>query len=277
VVNSLVHEQQNGPPFRIFGRLMQMAGMHSPNYYAMFGIQSADGHHNNELQTYELFKGGRPYSNYTMHWFDDFEFNQEGIPENNFLKVAGVRYIVLPNQEGASLLENPGALERAYMVHDCVVVDNDTLAVQMLKEKDFDPSQTAIIDRECDIELPGTERPLSSTVNSITYIRDTISMTVEAQAPGLLILTENHVPYWHASVDGEQVTIYRAYGTFMAIPCDSGRHEVMFTFRSAPYQLGKKLTSFSLLFIIGVFAIFGIREGKKRMKSGTTAVVTEKV
>lgn len=264
-VNDLLTAMKNKPPFRIFGGLMSMIGMHSPNYYAMFGIQAADGHHNNELQSYELFKGGREMLNYYQHWFENYEVKQDRIKDNNFLRVAGVRYLIIPSKEGSFLLENPTALDRAFVVHDCVVVPEDTLAMEKLKDTSFDPARTAIINEPCDLKPPEAGSSKSTAeVKELAYIRNTITMNIETSAAGLLVLTENYVPYWHADVDGEPVRMYRAYGTFMAVPCPPGSHKVTFTFRSSPYETGKKLTLASLMVIVAVLGISGVLEGIKR-------------
>ncbi|MFC1509506.1 hypothetical protein ACFL60_07475 [Candidatus Omnitrophota bacterium] len=265
VVNELLKEMENKPPFRIFGLLTQITGLHSPNYYAMFGIQAANGHHNNELQTYELFKGGRDYKNYTMHWLEEFEFKQDKISDNNFLNVAGVKYIIHPNQ-GGILVENQQALGRAFIVHDCAVVPNDTLAVEMLRGSDFDPSKTAIINKDCRLQLPGAGiDTTNSRVVDITYGKDTIAIQTESDVPGLLVLSENYVPYWRVSLDGEPSDIYRAYGTFMAAELPAGSHDVVFSFLSPPYEKGKTLTLASLIFIIVACGISGVHALVKKV------------
>ena len=271
IANELMKEMENKPPFRIFGLLTQITGLHSPNYYAMFGIQAANGQHNNELQTYELFKGGRTYTNYMMHWGDNNEFKQERIADNNFLEVAGVRFIVIPSQTGSFLIENTSALGRAFIVHDCAVVPNDTLAVEMLRGGDFNPAKTAIINKVCKLQMPGAgNETLNSRVENISYRKDTIAIQTESDAPGLLVLSENYVPYWQVSLDDEPEEIYRAYGTFMAVELPAGSHEVVFSFRSPPYETGKTLTLASLIFIIVACGITGVpalvkKAGKLKM------------
>jgi len=249
-------------PFRILG---MFSGKNSSNYYAMFGIQAADGMHNNELQTYELFKGGRGIRNFTHRWIEGNKFVSEGLSQNNFLKVAGVKYLVLPTGGGKSqLLENPGALDRAFIVHDCVTVESDTAAVEMLKDISFDPARKVIITGN--IEHFRTDSDAVSNVESFSYVKEGISITADFKSPGFLVLAENHVPYWEAKVDGKPVDILKAYGTFMSLWCSEGRHEISFVFRSPPYEKGKKLTVVSFVFVILSLAVYGITEQIKRRK-----------
>jgi len=80
------------------------------------------------------------------------------------------------------------------------------------------------------------------------------------------VLTENMVPFWHAAVDGNPVTIHKAYGTFMTVECPAGKHEISFSFRSEPYETGKKLTLASLAFIVISLGFTGISQTVKRKK-----------
>ena len=249
-------------PFRILG-----IGK-IPNYYAMFGIEAADGHHNNELQTYERFKGGTQLANFTRDWIVNGSLNQEGLATNNFLKVAGVRYITIPIGQGRTqILENDYAFERAFIVHDCVCVGDDDEAIAMLQDPSFDPSQQVLITGECDFTRSGTGD--GSRVEKLVNQRYGITGTVNLGAPGFVVIAENIVPYWQAFVDGTPAEIYKAYGTFMAVECPAGRHEIQLMFRSAPYETGKKMTMASLLFIVGTMGVSGITGMVQRKKKAS--------
>jgi len=250
-------------PFRVLGLL----GRKSPNYYAMFGIHTADGFHNNELQTYNLFKGGRSVENFTGLWIEGNRLNPEGLSQNNFLKVAGVKYIVLPTSKGETqLFENKYAFDRAFIVHDCVTVKNDAEAIEMLKDISFDPAQKVIITGNVTHSYKDSYQ--ESVIESLTNTKKGVNIIADFRSPGFLVLTENWVPYWKAEIDGKPVTIYRAYGTFMCVECPEGNHEIHFTFRSSPYENGKKLTLASLIFIIVSLTVTGVSykvKGKKKV------------
>lgn len=257
-------------PFRILGMIN---GVHSGNYYAMFGIQSADGFHNNELQTYELFRDGRIGKNFLSGWVDleKQTLNPAGISSNNFLKVAGVRYILLPAGQGRiELMENPAALGRAFIVHDFVVAKNDTAAVEMLKDAAFDPARTAVVNAEPATKPEEPADPAAvSRVQSLSYKAQGTEIAANLAAPGLVVLSDNWVPYWTAEVDGKPAPVLRAYGTFMAVAVPEGGHRVVFTFRSKPYETGKTITLAALGFIFLALAASG---GAGFLRRGRTAV-----
>ncbi len=249
-------------PFRTLG-LDMFGTKNSSNYYAMFDIPVADGKHNNELQTYDRFKGGRSIENYTRHWFVDGSFVPDGIAANNFLEVAGVRYLVIPAQKGGTtLVENTAALDRAFIVHNAVFVDDDEKAIEMLKDPSFDPSDMVILTGKAENMQAGSEGV--STIRGYEVTKDGFVITAESTDAGYLVLTENIVPYWNATVDGNPVPIQKAYGTFMAVSCPSGQHEIAFTFHSAPYENGKRMTLASLSVLLIGIAVLGYKEVKTR-------------
>ncbi|MBN1291344.1 MAG: hypothetical protein JXB48_05845 [Candidatus Latescibacteria bacterium] len=264
-VSEIKSKMADRKPFRILGLIMQAARMRSPNYYAMFGIQAADGHHNNELQSYELYTGGRSMPNYLSLWLGNNEFNPEKIIDNNFLKIAGVRYIPFPTNSGIELLENPSGLDRARIVYGSIVEPNDTLAVEMLKDSTFDPAKIVIIDKGNELPVQQTESDtILARVENITYTKSGIEIIAGSAKPGYLVLSENFVPYWKAYIDKQQVEISKAYGTFMAIPFPEGNYEVTFEFRSGPYATGKKMTLTALLIVVVALAVPGVQYALKK-------------
>jgi len=267
-VKEIQEKMKESKPFRILGGILSKT--HPANYYAMFGIQTADGSHNNELQTYELFKGGREYRNFLLHWVDNKgSIDIEGFEKNNFLKLAGVKYMVFSpvrrftmeggKDDGTGIFETPASLDRAFIVHNFEMVKNDTLAIEMLKDSAFDPSNTVIIDDMFKIDFPtGGDIPGRSFVKSLKYTKDGAVVNAHFHTAGFLVLTDNWVPYWNASVDGDLVNVHRAYGTFMAVECLEGDHEIIFNYNSPPYKAGRILTLSSMIFIFFSLAVLGV-------------------
>jgi len=183
------------------------------------------------------------------------------------LKVAGVKYIVLPTSRGVNqLFENKYAFSRAFIVHDCVTVKNDAEAIEMLKDISFDPAQKVIITGDFTYSRIDSSR--ESVIESLTNTKKGVNIIADFRSHGFLVLAENWVPYWKADVDGKSVTIHRAYGTFMCVECPEGKHEINFTFQSPPYDIGKKLTFASLVFIIVSLMVTGVSykvKGKKKI------------
>lgn len=240
--------------YRTLSLLPSLARIHTGNYYAMFGIEMADGFHNNELKSYELYRGGN--RNFLAGWFDSYTIDVDGLSRNNWLKAAGVRYILAPTEKGIGVIDNTHALPRARVVHRYVTVPDDSAAVALLADAAFDPAVTVAIEEGGDVAFASDAGSVTTqSTATIEYTKAGAVIEADFAAPGFLVLSDNYVPYWRAFVDGEPVKIYRAYGTFMAIACGEGAHTIEFVYRSAPFETGKRLTLISLAFV--VFAVAG--------------------
>ncbi len=254
----LQEEMAADGPFRILGIFAQMARIHhNVNYYAIFGVQAADGNHNNELQSYELYRGGSNCRNFLLHWIDDsFNVDPDGMGRNNFLRAAGVRYVVFPDMQSGRprLIENPHALDRAFVVHDWRKVPSDTAAVELMRDADFDAAKTALLtvdDAGGPSTPPVTAPPEPASGADFEYTKAGMIVTADLDAAGLVVVSENMTPHWRAFVDGSETPIYRAYGAFMAVGCPAGEHTIEFRFRSKPYRTGKmlSLSAFAFVFV----------------------------
>ncbi len=268
-VLTLKEKMKADPNARALTTLPAVTHVHTPNYYAMFGIRSADGAHNNELRSYEAFRG-QSGLHFLEGWvdFSSGQINPEGIGHNNFLKVAGAKYILIPSGDGnVQVAENPAALGRAFVVHGYTVAAADTAAAAMLRDPAFDPAQTAVLDIEPDPKPSApSDSTAVSTVKKVSAGPQSFEIDASLASPGIVVLSENKVPYWTATIDGKPATVLRAYGTFMAVAAPAGNHLVVFSFRSGPYETGKRasLISLALMFAMAVpGAVFVIRGRKE--------------
>ncbi|MHB9029225.1 MAG: hypothetical protein ACYC9O_10675 [Candidatus Latescibacterota bacterium] len=270
-VKDIQTRMNNSSPFRVLNTIISVTRMHSPNYYAMFGIQSADGAHNNELKTYERFRGQNS-ANLLDGWvdFQSGQLNPLGIPNNNFLKVAGVKYILVPGNEGRiELIENFGALDRAFIAHDYTVAEDDSAAVALLKNPGFDASRRVVLNGEPALAPAPADSTRPSGVENMVYRAKSVEIGASLGAPGILALSENWVPYWRAEIDGKPAPILRAYGTFMAVAVPEGKHQVNFIFHSGPYQTGKTVTLAALGLIALMLPLSGGLALVRRKRKGT--------
>mgnify|MGYP001765682950 CR=1 FL=1 len=92
--------------------------------------------------------------------------------------------------------------------------------------------------------------------------------TVTASKPSLLLVLQNAHPGWKASVGGRRVPIWRAYGTFMALPLEAGVHEVTLDFEDVWFTVGVWVAGAGWLSLL-VFAL--VRVFRPRAPSGSAA------
>ena len=96
-----------------------------------------------------------------------------------------------------------------------------------------------------------------------TEIRISVSPTVA----GYLVLTDSDYPGWSAHVDGEERPILLANYFYRAVPVRPGDREVVFTYRSRPFELGRLVSAATLVtLLIGLGLVPVMR---RRMPAGS--------
>jgi hypothetical protein len=73
---------------------------------------------------------------------------------------------------------------------------------------------------------------------------------VQADGPGLLVLSEVAYPGWQVEVDDQKVELETDHGLFRAVAIPEGEHHVVFSFRSVSVFLGSAI--FGLTLLLGI-------------------------
>ena len=70
------------------------------------------------------------------------------------------------------------------------------------------------------------------------YSPDRITLKVDLDGSGILVITNSYNPHWTARVDGIEKTIYPVYHTFSGIYIESGQKTVVLEYQP-PYGVFK--------------------------------------
>jgi hypothetical protein len=100
------------------------------------------------------------------------------------------------------------------------------------------------------------------------------SVEVElAELPEHRILTfvDAHYPGWHAYVDGSEVPIHLANDAFKAVVVPPGTHQVRFEFRPTSVYAGIAVSSTTLMILVAIFGIAGLRPSTGRRRRSADA------
>jgi hypothetical protein len=169
----------------------------------------------------------------------------------------GLEYLVLdrpaeklpshfPRLVGAKLLYGSGTMwiyrlapgtPRAQFVSRLVPVDSErVLAEAELPE--FDRAGEALIDGGSLEEIEGDYRDGPSgdparpiPVRIASYSPNAVTLEVESDRPGVVVLHDIHYPGWEVTVDGERKPVLRANLLFRGVEVGAGRHRIEFRFR----------------------------------------------
>lgn len=87
---------------------------------------------------------------------------------------------------------------------------------------------------------------------------------VEAEGPGLLVLSEVYDPDWRVQVDGESVAMVRVDGILRGVELEAGRHQVMFAYWPAGLTTGLALTGLGAACVVTLWIVeWGGFKGRK--------------
>jgi hypothetical protein len=143
----------------------------------------------------------------------------------------------------AFVYENPRALPRVMFLHDYRVVDFEEL-IRSGWPAAVDPKRTLLLEHAPPHSLggPGGE----GTASIVDYRNTEVTVDVESDTGGFLLLTDAWHPWWRADVDGVPAPILKADVLFRAVEVGPGRHRIRFTFHpflGAWEELGAKLAA----------------------------------
>jgi hypothetical protein len=176
-------------------------------------------------------------------------------PETH-LFVAGGRRVLPP----FSVFENPDAFPRAFVVPRAEPLPDRDRVLATLKAADLrkvvfledlqSPSEEPATTSE-DTGAPGQAAITGFQPNHVT-------VDVELDSPGYLVLSDPWYPGWNCAVDGRPAKLYRANYAFRAVPVPAGKHEVRFDFLPRSYRWGRAISAGGLVGLIGL-GLFGWR------------------
>jgi hypothetical protein len=223
------------------------------NYFGLFGLESATGHHPFPTTRYAMFlpllKNPNVASLAGVKHYVVFAKDSDGRPYDP--PVADLEHV--------SFSKPPtDTMPRAFLVGRYEVLPAEQ-ALDTMRRRKFDPAREAILEREpYGIVLPedGQARGAATVVSRKA---SEVVVETESEADSILVLTDSYYPGWTAEVDGERVDILRANYVFRAIPLAAGKHRVTFRFRPLSFTIGAILSCVGALCWIGWAAAPALR------------------
>jgi len=154
--------------------------------------------------------------------------------------------------------QNPGALGNAWFVNELKWVDSPNEEIAALK--DFDPTQTAYIDKEWQSSLKGWEA-LQHEKDSTAYIRLTdyanpgnLFYESSSTMPHLAVFSEVYYKTWRAYINGEEVPLIRVNYILRGLEVPAGNHKIEFKCIDDIYLKGAMMSKVSSI-IVGIIIL----------------------
>ena len=247
------------PPFRV-------ADLRSAQYVdlAMYGLDLFAGHHPNDLARYRRLlglEGSRAAGANTRH--------------PNVLKMMNVKYLVWPQEvaggppyQGAQALSSaPGGrgveavyvypgLDRAWVVDEITVLEDDEAALARILSQDFDAGREAILADPANLAaVGGAGTSGAGPVAWELFDPDHRRLRVSTGGPALLVVSENWFPGWVAEVDGEPAAVHRANLTLQAVEIPAaGNHTVTLRFTAPTVRSSLRISIVAGVITLLLFA-----------------------
>ena len=135
--------------------------------------------------------------------------------------------VMIARTADAFIYENPRALPRVMFLHDYRVVNFDEL-IRSGWPPALDPRQTLLLEHAPPHPPAGPAG--GGTARIVDYKNTEVTVDVESDTGGFLLLTDAWHPWWRAEVDGVPAPILKADVLFRAVEVGPGRHRIRFAF-----------------------------------------------
>lgn len=241
-------------------RALPLDGELGPNVTTLYGVQDARIYDAIVYAPYETFLE-RLGCTGPWHVVDE--------PDMRLCSVAGIRWIYARPEWAApdwplelryednltKIYENTDALPLAYVSRQWQEVGSPGEAYDLLTADDGAWRSTTAV------ELRGAHAPEPSVLDETAahtpvkiaeHRPHRVTLDLDGETTGLLVLSDCYYPGWTARVDGERRPIHRANGTFRGIFVDAGDRQVVFTYEPASFRYGLALTVAGLIVLVAV-------------------------
>ena len=156
------------------------------------------------------------------------------------------------------IYEVPAPVPRIYLAPAYELRENEAQALRRTLEPDFALGEAVVLERRPPVE------PLRQATGRVLSRSETVNRVrarVEATGNMLMVLNDRYYPGWRAAVDGEEVPILRANGTFRAVAVPPGVSEIEFRFAPVSVLWGAWISFAGL----AALTIAALPMGKRRL------------
>ena len=159
---------------------------------------------------------------------------------------------------------NQDALPRVLFVGQTLVVPSHEAAWEAIRADDFNPTAIVILEGGQALDT----NP-SSALSIPQYDPNTVTIAVDTDQSGYLVLPDAYYPGWQATVDGQPESIRRANYAFRAVYVPAGQHTVQFTFEPVIWKVGLIVSGVTLLVLV-VWAGWRLTRGRQKRRSNVS-------
>jgi len=163
--------------------------------------------------------------------------------------------------------ENLAVLPRAFVVHQTIVVVNESEALKTLEDEGFNSRRSVILETVDRVPALSPTRATEDAVMIVSEEPTSIEFEVTLDSNGFFVLLDNFYPGWKAYVDGQPQTIHRANYFARAVYLDEGKHQVKFIYQPTSFYSGLVLSAVGWVILLASIWSTWVRH--KHLDKGT--------
>lgn len=141
-----------------------------------------------------------------------------------------------------------GALPKALLYYEAEEVSSGQL-LQRMADPGWSPAKSVLTPVGLSGVHNGDMRP--SPVRIVDYEPREVSIEVDAQEDGVLLLNDRYDPRWQVTVDGREQKLLRCNAVMRGVVVPKGHHTVVFSYH--PYRVTFVINLIALLLFLGWF------------------------
>lgn len=172
------------------------------------------------------------------------------------LNMLDTKYFLIPDQQtgNVNVSKNDSALGAAWFVKQIQTVNGPVEEIKALDN--FDPKQTAFIDKSQNANIPSFSFDTSATIKLTKYTNDEIEYVSDTKSEQFAVFSEIYYGAgWNAYIDGKKSPYYKVNYLLRGMPVPAGHHVITFKFEPVSYKTGYTMATIAsillYLFLIG--------------------------
>lgn len=183
-----------------------------------------------------------------------------------------IRFFTETDRERQTLVlrERPGFLQRAFLVFATHTVRSEEELSAFLHSSQFDPRTVAVLEEEPHVRLDRAADSTRWRADITEYHNNAVTIHVETEQPGMLVLSEAWFPGWNAYLNGTQTPVYRTDFSLRGVFVPAGTTTVTLRFAPASFARGATITLATLGVCLCVLAVPFVRKVLPKTDTATT-------
>jgi len=176
---------------------------------------------------------------------------------------------VVASADDYDLVQIYGWEPRVSVVPAWTVVERPNDALAAVRAVGFDPSRSAVLERD-----PGISSQAGAEAGRATYQERTpedVRIAVDAAAPSIVVVRNSYDPGWSATIDGRPATVLPTDYLVQGVAVPAGRHDVRLVYRDPDVTRGLALGALVWLLLLLSIPVAFLAE-RRRSASGRSSM-----